>query len=223
MTLKEKIVDAAYELFGEKGYEKTSVAEIIDRAGASKGGFYHHFKSKEGILETISFNYVDQIRKHYDELLKDDKLSVVEKFMESFYRLNSLKVGAVKDWDKIKNLYTFKDNHIVLMRMGNRFERETSRYYHRLIEQGVEEGIFQVVYPAELAALWGREVILFQQMARKALMDPAKGEAVFFRTLQFNEHLINQQLGFGSKVIELEPMGRAYLAAMKREMKGGSL
>jgi len=84
MTLKEKIVDAAYELFGEKGYEKTSVAEIIDRAGASKGGFYHHFKSKEEILETISFNYVDQIRKHYDELLKDDKLSVVEKFMESF-------------------------------------------------------------------------------------------------------------------------------------------
>ena len=54
-------------------------------------------------------------------------------------------------------------------------------------------------------------------------MDPAKRETVFFRTLQFNEHLINQQLGFGSKVIELEPMGRAYLAAMKREMKGGSL
>jgi AcrR family transcriptional regulator len=223
MTLKEKIVDAAYELFGEKGYEKTSVTEIIDRAGASKGGFYHHFKSKEEILETISFTYIDRIQKHYNEILEDDRLSIVEKFMESFYRLNDMKIESVKDWGKIKNLYAFKDNHILLMRMGKRFERETAAYYGRLIEQGVEEGIFHVTYPAELAALWGREVITFQQMTRKILMDPTQDETVFIRTLRFNEHLINQQLGFESKVIELEPMGRAYLAAMKREMEGGIL
>lgn len=220
MTLKEKIMNAAYELFGEKGYEKTSVTEIIDRAGASKGGFYHHFKSKEEILEMITFTYVDKIQKHYEEILKEQKLSVVEKFMASFYRLNDLKVESVKDWDKIKNLYDFKDNHILLMRMAERFERETASHYHRLINQGVEEGVFHVAYPAELAALWGREVIIFQQMVRRILMDPREDERDFYRKLRFNEDLINQQLGFATHEIELVSMGEAYLAAMRQEMKG---
>jgi AcrR family transcriptional regulator len=219
-TLKEKIIDAAYELFGQKGYDKTTVAEIIKKAGASKGGFYHHFESKEEILETITFAYVDRIRALYQEILDDQSMTVKEKFVESYYRINEMKVQSVDEWDKIKNLYANSKNHVLLVRMGYAFEKATADYYEALIERGVEEGSFHTAYPKQLAALWGREVIRFQQMSRKTFMDGSVKEEDFYQTLRFNEQVINQQLGLGEKDIELEAMGKAYLAAMRERLKG---
>ena len=43
----EKIVDISAELFAKKGYEQTSIQDILDATGLSKGGLYHHFKSKD--------------------------------------------------------------------------------------------------------------------------------------------------------------------------------
>ena len=49
----EQIVVISAKLFKEKGYEKTSVQDIIDAIGMSKGAIYHHFKSKEEILNAV--------------------------------------------------------------------------------------------------------------------------------------------------------------------------
>ena len=49
----EKIIVTAARLFVEKGYEQTSVQDILDATGLSKGGLYHHFKSKEQILDPV--------------------------------------------------------------------------------------------------------------------------------------------------------------------------
>ena len=48
-----QIIDAAEKLFYKKGYEQTSVQDIISSLGLSKGGFYHHFDSKLALLEAI--------------------------------------------------------------------------------------------------------------------------------------------------------------------------
>jgi len=50
---KQEYLDTALDLFVEKGYFKTTVQEIIDTMGASKGAFYHYFKSKEDIIHAI--------------------------------------------------------------------------------------------------------------------------------------------------------------------------
>lgn len=47
------IIDAAQVLFDKKGYEQTSVDEILGVVGLSKGGFYHHFASKEQLLRAV--------------------------------------------------------------------------------------------------------------------------------------------------------------------------
>jgi TetR/AcrR family transcriptional regulator, cholesterol catabolism regulator len=47
------IVRAALSLFEQKGYHGTSVGEIAERAGITKGAFYHHFGSKEELLQLI--------------------------------------------------------------------------------------------------------------------------------------------------------------------------
>ena len=48
-----ELLAAAEKLFYTKGYENTSVQDILDAVGFSKGGFYHHFDSKLAVLEAI--------------------------------------------------------------------------------------------------------------------------------------------------------------------------
>ena len=50
---KQEYLETALDLFVKKGYFKTTVQEIIDSMGASKGAFYHYFRSKEDILHSL--------------------------------------------------------------------------------------------------------------------------------------------------------------------------
>ena len=58
---KQEILCTAEELFCRKGYEQTSIQDILDRINGSKGSFYHHFVSKEALLEGICSNRAGQI------------------------------------------------------------------------------------------------------------------------------------------------------------------
>ena len=52
---KSKIVEAAWQLFYEKGYERTTVEEIIAKSGTSKGSFYHYFSSKDSLMGSLAY------------------------------------------------------------------------------------------------------------------------------------------------------------------------
>ena len=53
-----KILDVSMRLFLEKGFENTSMQDIVDGLGGlSKGAIYHHFKSKEDILGAVSYTH----------------------------------------------------------------------------------------------------------------------------------------------------------------------
>ncbi len=53
MTARERILQSAKELFAKKGYKNTSVEEIVQQAGISKGGFYFYFKSKSELMKEL--------------------------------------------------------------------------------------------------------------------------------------------------------------------------
>lgn len=50
---RRKIIDTAVELFSELGYGETGLADVLQRAGVSKGAFYYHFDSKEAVAKAI--------------------------------------------------------------------------------------------------------------------------------------------------------------------------
>ncbi|MFJ2042431.1 TetR/AcrR family transcriptional regulator [Paenibacillus taichungensis] len=63
----QQILNVAAQLFTDKGFEKTSIQDIIVTLGMSKGAVYHHFRSKEEILEAVmeqQFNYTAQMLDH---------------------------------------------------------------------------------------------------------------------------------------------------------------
>jgi AcrR family transcriptional regulator len=62
---RQRIQEAALELFGERGYDATSLREIAERLGVTKAALYFHFRTKEQILDSIS----DDLATDVDELI----------------------------------------------------------------------------------------------------------------------------------------------------------
>ena len=61
MTKKQLIMEKAIELFAKQGFEATSVQQITDHCGISKGAFYLSFKSKDELVITL----IDQFMRHF--------------------------------------------------------------------------------------------------------------------------------------------------------------
>ena len=80
-NVRDKIVDAALQLFHTRGYNGSGVNDIVVSAGVPKGSFYNHFASKEALgLETI-----DRYWQDYDiEALRDESVPPMERLRAHF-------------------------------------------------------------------------------------------------------------------------------------------
>ncbi|MGB2578599.1 AcrR family transcriptional regulator [Elusimicrobium simillimum] len=76
---KNEILDIAENLFTTKGYEKTTVENIINTAVIAKGTFYHYFKSKEELLDAIIMRFMDVGVKIIQSIADDPKLTAEQK------------------------------------------------------------------------------------------------------------------------------------------------
>lgn len=80
---RRRILAAAQKLFSEKGYEHTSVQDIVNELGdLSKGAIYHHFPGKEAILEELTYQDWEVSHGLVDELHQRTDLTGLEKIRE---------------------------------------------------------------------------------------------------------------------------------------------
>ncbi|MDR6722222.1 AcrR family transcriptional regulator [Paenibacillus amylolyticus] len=93
----EHILTVSAQLFTEKGYEKTSIQDIIDHLGMSKGAVYHHFKSKEEILDAVmerqfafAAQMLDQLVENANAISAKDKLVYILEHIVSNQQVHSL-------------------------------------------------------------------------------------------------------------------------------------
>jgi len=79
---ENKLLDAAYHLFVEKGITATAIDEIVKKAGVAKGTFYLYFKDKEDILEKLILKKSSEIvKKALQEVSSKEFPSPVDKFL----------------------------------------------------------------------------------------------------------------------------------------------
>ena len=80
---KMKIVNAAWELFYRNGFDNTTIEDIVDESGTSRGSFYHYFNGKEELLSSLSSlfdsRYEELQEKLTDEMSCFDKLMFLNK------------------------------------------------------------------------------------------------------------------------------------------------
>ena len=127
-----KIVNAAWELFYRNGFENTTIEEIVDESGTSRGSFYHYFDGKEELLSSLSSLFDSR----YEELrgLLNDNMTCLEKLMflnrELFIMIeNSIPI------DLLARLYSSQ-----LTLKGDRNLLDHNRIYYKLLRKIVIEG-----------------------------------------------------------------------------------
>ncbi len=69
---REQILDIAARLIARRGYSATTVRDIADEAGILSGSLYHHFSSKEAILQEILRNFMTGLLERFEEIVAED-------------------------------------------------------------------------------------------------------------------------------------------------------
>jgi AcrR family transcriptional regulator len=73
MTKKQLIIEKAIELFATKGIEATSIQQITEQCGISKGAFYLSFKSKDELIDSIIDYFMQQITAEIDRVVRSNE------------------------------------------------------------------------------------------------------------------------------------------------------
>jgi len=192
------ILEVAFRLFMEKGYEHTSIQDIIDHLGGlSKGAIYHHFKSKEDILiavtdrMTAESNQMLAVIRDRTDLTGREKLKTI--FWESISR-------PVQD-DIFTVAPDFHNNPKLLFSLlHDTIEEAAPNYILPIIKQGISDGSIETDYPEQLA-----ELIL---LAANVLMNPmifdSSEEESYRKFMVFSQML----QGFGLDIVDSEMLER---------------
>ncbi|WP_194542929.1 TetR/AcrR family transcriptional regulator [Paenibacillus sp. JZ16] len=144
-----QILTVALNLFMQKGYEQTSIQDIINELGGlTKGAIYHHFKSKEEIWQAV----IDHAFKGVDEMLSgirdDNGLNGLEK-LRKISQL-SLDNAAHNELASVApNL--LRNPKLLAAQIENIFEKAVPVYIQPIIEQGMRDGSIRTDYPRELS------------------------------------------------------------------------
>ncbi len=98
---REKILEAALELFGTRGFNATSISEIGKAAGISKGLMYHYFASKDDLLREMIDNLVEMGEGAMDKIHSEDPSQMMRNLFELFF--NQMRENF-QQWKLIMNL-----------------------------------------------------------------------------------------------------------------------
>ena len=147
MTVPERLISAATELFAAKGFDRVAVQEIVDRAGVTKGAMYHYFGSKDDLLHEIYGSVLRMQTERLEKIAAGDG-TVVERLHAA---ASDVIVTSIDNFDQAKVYFRSADHLAEDKRLAMRSERR--RYHERfraLVEEGQSAGVFRGDVPADL-------------------------------------------------------------------------
>ncbi|MCX2729759.1 TetR/AcrR family transcriptional regulator [Saccharopolyspora sp. NFXS83] len=146
-TVPQRLLAAATRLFAEHGFETTSVQQIVDAAGVTKGAMYHYFGSKDDLLYEI---YARVLRVQTARMERDagGGAPVAERLHAVASDVVATTAANLDD-----TVIFFRSMHLLHPDKRTEVRAQRRRYHERvraLIEEGQEAGVFRTDKPAEL-------------------------------------------------------------------------
>jgi AcrR family transcriptional regulator len=146
---KNELLDVAEELFLEKGYDKTSVSDIVKKNGVAQGTFYYHFSSKEEIVEALAERFIQMLVAILQEIVDDRQTNAIGKIEIIAQRL--LRYDDNKDY--LLEYVHREKNAILHQKLAGKAFLTFSPLIRKILEQGIDEGLFSIPHPQEAAEL----------------------------------------------------------------------
>jgi AcrR family transcriptional regulator len=143
---REAFVTAAARLFQAKGYEATSIQDILDELGASRGAFYHYFGSKSDLLEAV----VDQMASSALDSVDartDARLSADRQLHALFEGITSWKLQHVDLLLAVLGLWMADQNAVVREHLRRALAERLTPRMVGIVRQGVAEGTYETPDP----------------------------------------------------------------------------
>jgi AcrR family transcriptional regulator len=192
------ILDAASRLFMEKGYEHTSIQDIIDNLGGlSKGAIYHHFKSKEDILVAVTDQMTEESNRMLAVIRDRPDLSGRDK-LKSIFKESILRPVQDEIFTAAPNL---GDNPKLLFSIFSETIREAAPdYILPIIRQGIADGTIITDYPEQLAEL----IILVANIWTNPMIFDNTPEESYAKFMIFRQMM----QGFGLDIVDDEMLER---------------
>ncbi|WP_166906670.1 TetR family transcriptional regulator KstR2 [Mycobacterium sp. DL440] len=138
---RDELLDLAATMFAERGLKATTVRDIADSAGILSGSLYHHFKSKEQMVEEVMRDFLDWLFARYLEIL-DEESSPLGRltglFMASFEAIEHRHAQVVIYQDEAKRLSGIPQFGFVDER-----NREQRKMWVDILQQGIADGSFR--------------------------------------------------------------------------------
>lgn len=147
------IIETAERLFYLKGYEQTSVQDVLDELHLSKGGFYHHFESKLSLLEAICEKRTISSYEESERIIREGNLNAVQK-LNMLFGMSSIFHQDSMDFIALMLRVAYRDGAVMLReQMKLTSMRLMQPLVDETIQEGVRENLFFVKYPDSMGSL----------------------------------------------------------------------
>jgi TetR/AcrR family transcriptional regulator, cholesterol catabolism regulator len=141
LSRRDELLDLAATMFAERGLRATTVRDIADSAGILSGSLYHHFASKEEMVDELLRGFLDWLFERYQQIVATE-LNPLERlkglFMASFEAIEHRHAQVVIYQDEAKRLSGQPRFSYVEDR-----NKEQRKMWLDLLNQGIEEGYFR--------------------------------------------------------------------------------
>ncbi|WP_406944801.1 TetR/AcrR family transcriptional regulator [Halobacillus sp. SY10] len=139
--MKQEIIQTSIHLFDKKGFTETSLQEIVEELGVTKGTFYYYFKNKQELLTDIHLEFIEFLLSNQRTILNDDSKDSKEKLRSMIYMV----IHSIKDRKKSARIF-FRE----MRNLGPDYleqivqKRDQFRVnVQAVVEEGIENGEFQ--------------------------------------------------------------------------------
>lgn len=148
---RAEIMDAAMLLFMEKGYTNATTQDIVDKVNISRGLLYYHFKNKEDILYCLVERYSEKLLRDIHVIVYDEDKTAIEK-IRAFIDATIISTDNVSaEGTELQKTVDLEENRYMLDKLSHKLIEKLTKYFERIINQGISEKVFSVKYPSETA------------------------------------------------------------------------
>ncbi|MCA1034338.1 MULTISPECIES: TetR/AcrR family transcriptional regulator [Bacillus] len=139
--MKEKITEQSIRLFDKKGFSETSIQDIVDSIGVTKGTFYYYFSSKEELLMDIHLRYIDDLLSQQEKILKNSNADCKGKL----YDVVAMLIGSIENQGASAKVFFREIRNLSEERLGQIIpKRDRFRTnIEALIAEGIRNGEFR--------------------------------------------------------------------------------
>jgi AcrR family transcriptional regulator len=195
-------------LFLERGYDATSIQDIMVRAGISKGGFYHHFASKEDMLAALVEQITSDIVVRLEPILTDKKINALVRLNRVMAAGTELKAESAPAMRYVVGALMRQENAYLHQRLQASTFEALQPIMRDIISEGVAQGIFSTPDPALVAEIHlgmtpGRQAVLGEALRALDRHDLKTATQLVEERMHAEERVLERLLGLLPTSVQL--------------------